>query len=117
MNKKTCPDNFTEAITQAVLALKKEDIETSRVKITGAMELDMDSPQPHNLLGILYEIAGNDDKARKHYRAAYALDPTYKPACRNLERLVAGVWTLKRDYDYGVETSTGGKIDLRRVAL
>lgn len=45
-----------------------------------------DMPEPHNLIGILYEYENNISSAQKHYRAALALDPTYQPAQNNLER-------------------------------
>ena len=41
-------------------------------------------PQPHNLLGIVFEKVGNHVDAMKQFRAASALDPTYAPARQNL---------------------------------
>ena len=43
------------------------------------------APQPHNLIGILLEKTGDHLAAMKHFRAAWALDPTYTPARQNLE--------------------------------
>ncbi|MDD4643360.1 MAG: hypothetical protein PHG99_07685 [Erysipelotrichaceae bacterium] len=43
-------------------------------------------PQPHNLLGLLFEKEGNHIMAMKHFRAAYALDPTYLPVRHNLDK-------------------------------
>lgn len=42
------------------------------------------APQPHNLLGIILEKTGDHPGAMKHFRAAWALDPTYLPASHNL---------------------------------
>lgn len=39
---------------------------------------------PHNLMGLLYEHEGLHLQAMRHFRAAYALDPTYLPASRNM---------------------------------
>lgn len=50
-----------------------------------AMQNFPDSPQPHNLLGILMEKRGQHATAMRHFRAAYALDPAYLPAKQNLE--------------------------------
>lgn len=95
-------DQFSIAIMDVIQKLKEKDIKSSCSKIANAMVLNMSAPEPHNLMGILCEITGDDDRARKHYRAAYALDPTYKPACRNLERLVMFEWgSQRRDYDFG----------------
>lgn len=43
------------------------------------------APYPHNLLGMLLEQQGNHTLAMKHFRASWALDPTYLPARHNLE--------------------------------
>ena len=43
------------------------------------------APEPHNLLGIVMEKEGDHAGAMKHFRAAYALDPTYLPARQNLD--------------------------------
>ena len=42
--------------------------------------------QPHNLMGIIAESRNDHVKAMKHFRAAWALDPTYRPARINMER-------------------------------
>ncbi len=42
------------------------------------------NPEPHNLLGIVLEHTGDHCSAMKHFRAAWALDPTYAPASQNL---------------------------------
>ena len=52
--------------------------------ICEAMENYPHAPQPHNLMGILMEKTGNHACAMKHFRAAWALDPTYTPASQNL---------------------------------
>lgn len=44
-----------------------------------------DTPQPHNILGILLEKTGHHSDAMHHFRAALALDGTYRPASQNLE--------------------------------
>ncbi|EXJ22663.1 hypothetical protein ADIAL_1917 [Alkalibacterium sp. AK22] len=42
--------------------------------------------EPHNLLGVLLEAKGMKAEAMKHYRAAIALEPGYRPARENLYR-------------------------------
>jgi Flp pilus assembly protein TadD len=78
---------FRRKLADATAALKARNFKQAHADITEAMGLDMEAPEPHNLLGLLYEMTGDFQSARKHYRAAYALDPTYKPSCRNLERI------------------------------
>lgn len=42
--------------------------------------------QPHNLMGIIAESRNDHVLAMKHFRAAWALDPTFLPARVNMER-------------------------------
>ncbi len=53
--------------------------------IRSAMGKHPHAPQPHNLIGILFEKRGDHLTAMKHFRAAWALDPTYMPAQQNLD--------------------------------
>lgn len=52
--------------------------------ISRAMEAHPHAPEPHNLLGIVLEKTGDHICAMKHFRAAWALDPQYRPASHNL---------------------------------
>lgn len=52
--------------------------------ICQAMQQYPHAPEPHNLLGIILEKTGDHLTAMKHFRAAWALDPTYLPANHNL---------------------------------
>ncbi|MGM9946581.1 hypothetical protein [Floccifex sp.] len=55
-------------------------------KLKEAMFQNPHSAIPHNLMGILMEKERNHVLAMKHFRAAYALDPTYIPARYNMEQ-------------------------------
>ena len=61
------------------------DFEDCLKEIRQAMADYPDAPQPHNLLGIVLEKQGNHTGAMRHFRAAWALDPTYLPAEENLK--------------------------------
>lgn len=54
-----------------------------------AMAAFPDAPEPHNLLGIVYELQGMRDPAARQYRAALALGDGYRPAQRNLMRVTS----------------------------
>lgn len=54
--------------------------------------------QPHNLLGIVLEHCGEHVMAMKHFRVACALDPTYKPALKNI--LTFGTSRAGGEYAY-----------------
>ncbi len=102
--KADLPDPFSEMVKEAAKTLSKGSLYEALPVIKEALILNTEAAEPHNLLGIFFELKGDDNNARKHYRAAYALDPTYKPACSNLERLVTFVWgRVSRKFDYGIE--------------
>ena len=52
-----------------------------------AMRLEDHSAEAHNLLGVLHEIRGDYDAARKSYGQARKLDRAYEPARQNQTRL------------------------------
>lgn len=62
-----------------------KDYEKCESMICSAMERYPHAPEPHNLIGILLEKRGDHLTAMKHFRAAWALDPTYVPARQNLD--------------------------------
>lgn len=62
-----------------------QDFEACVSLIAHAMEEHPSAPEPHNLLGIVLEREGRHAEAMRHFRAAYALDPSYRPARQNLE--------------------------------
>jgi len=64
-----------------------------------AIALDSSRPEAFNLLGVLFEITHNKYEAQKNYRAALALDPSYKPAKQNLNRSTN--WTHKGKIETG----------------
>ncbi len=106
------PEVYSAEVNKAADFLIKGCMNEALIHIKGALTLNTEAPEPHNLLGIYFEMKGDDGTARKHYRAAYALDPTYKPACRNLERLVDFVWEpVSRKYDFGIESKEPGETE------
>lgn len=64
--------------------VSNDNYEDCVAPICQAMERYPHAPQPHNLLGIVLEKMGDHVSAMKHFRAAWALDPTYLPATHNL---------------------------------
>lgn len=90
INRQTIDLSVTMSFENLIEYSKKCIIEKDFVKakeyLKKAIVENMDSPEPHNLLGVLAEFEGDTSTALKHYRAALDLDPTYKPANENLER-------------------------------
>lgn len=51
-----------------------------------AIGIEPDNPVAFNLLGVALELNGEVIPAKKMYRAASAVDPSYSPATENLDR-------------------------------
>ncbi|MDZ5724170.1 hypothetical protein [Acetobacterium sp. K1/6] len=95
---------FEEYMASAKRDLKTGDYFLAEEKIKKAMNENPHSPAVHNLYGILEELLKEENLAHKHYRAAIALDPAYKPAMRNLERISTfEERTRKGHIDFGDE--------------
>lgn len=74
-------EELCATVRERVLA---KDYDACIPAICEAMENHPHAPHPHNLLGIVMEKLGDHFSAMKHFRAAWALDPTYLPANHNL---------------------------------
>ncbi len=83
----TSNSQFNQCISSAIAELRCKNFTPAYEQIVEAMHIYPDAPQPHNLLGIWFELKGDGVMARRHYRAAYSLDPTFQPACKNIERI------------------------------
>lgn len=94
-------NEFNTYIKEATIELQNRKFDKSYKAILKALNLNPNAPEPQNLLGLWYERRGNNDLARKHYRAAYALDPTYKPASKNLERVCTFFLSKNIPLDFG----------------
>ena len=80
---------YKEKISRAIHAMRDKEYQLAQLLITDAMREDSAAPAAHNLLGVLAELGGETVLAGKHYRAANALDPSYRPASRNLRRITS----------------------------
>jgi len=56
-------------------------------------------PEPHNLIGELLQKKGDHISAMKHFRAAWALEPTYIPVRYNLHVFASFYTDGKCAYD------------------
>ena len=52
--------------------------------------------QPHNLMGIIMERENDHIRAMKHFRAAWALDPSFVPTRINMERYGSFSFSMPR---------------------
>ena len=79
--------SFEDFIEYAKICILKKDYEKAITNLIKSIAENMDSAEPHNLLGVLAESKNDILLAIKHYKAALDLEPTYKPAQKNLERI------------------------------
>lgn len=76
-----------ESLSQAVKDyIAQGNFEVAERNIASAMASDPHDAAPHNLMGILMEHENLHPLAMKHFRAAWALDPTFRPARFNMDK-------------------------------
>jgi DNA-binding NtrC family response regulator len=80
--------SYEERIELAKKCIGEREFDAAREHVRQAIACDATKPEAFNLLGALLEIANDRLEAQKTYRAALALDPTYKPADENLSRMI-----------------------------
>ena len=78
--------DYHGCIEQAKAAVEAYDFDSAASWAQAAVSLDTSRAEAYNLLGVLLERRGGRLEAQRYYRAALALDPTYKPAWNNLNR-------------------------------
>lgn len=74
-----------ELCNKVKIEIKKYEYGKAMSLIRDSMRDFPDSPIPHNLMGILMEKEEKHVKAMKHFRASYALDPTFIPTRINMD--------------------------------
>ncbi len=79
-------ESYEDYLTYAKNSITNQDLEKGYEYIQKAVSLDASKPEAFNLLGVILEYKNKPLEAQKQYRAALALDPSYKPAQQNLER-------------------------------
>lgn len=99
---------YEDHIELAKRSISQQEFEAAAARIRQAIATDATKPEAFNLLGVLMEMDGNRLEAQKNYRAALALDPTYKPAQENLSR-TAGLNDEKKASVGRKEPSDEGK--------
>ncbi|MCE5326150.1 MAG: response regulator [Planctomycetaceae bacterium] len=77
---------YEDHIELAKKNIGQREFEAAQEHVRQAITADATRPEAFNLLGVLLEISGKTLESQKNYRAALALDPTYRPADENLSR-------------------------------
>jgi len=100
--------DFATCLNLAKKMINDKKFDTAREYLEQAISRDPSTPEPFNLLGVILEMKNEHLEALKNYRAALALDPTYRPAKENLERATQFDYTLK-GMSLGEEEEDGGE--------
>ncbi len=85
-------------VNASVVHIKAHQFLAAKKHLMEILYLDDCTPIIHNLLGIIHEKQGQIGNAMRHYRCAYVLDGTYRPAIENLVRCSEG---RSKDVNYG----------------
>lgn len=93
--EETKVESFVDVLEFSKACILSKDYGKAEQFLKKAISLNVDSAEPHNLLGILAEIKRDISLAQIHYRAALALDPTHEAANKNLERTAQFHYTYK----------------------
>lgn len=80
-------ESYEDYIEYAKLNIIGRNFEKGENLLKIAIGKSINSPEAHNLLGVIAECKGKIGEAQKQYRAALALDSSYEPATSNLERI------------------------------
>ncbi len=88
-------NTFEDLIEFSKKCIIKREYKKAEKFLRKSIAKDVNAPEPHNLLGIIYESNSNFKDAGKHYRAALDLDPSYEPAEKNLQRLTEFKYSQK----------------------
>lgn len=81
---------YAHCLAEARRSIAENQLATAIAHIRKAVGLDPTRPEAFNLLGAAVHLGGQRYKAQDYFRAAIALDPTYRPAYENLERSASG---------------------------
>jgi CheY-like chemotaxis protein len=81
--------DYDTRLELAKRCISRRDFAAAREHARQAVALDPARPEALNLNGALLEIDGQREEAARSYRAALAVDPTYKPAKENVNRLAS----------------------------
>ncbi|ADL12885.1 response regulator [Acetohalobium arabaticum] len=93
-------DSYEDYVQYAKSCINDRKFEKAREYLQKAVSLDTSKPEAFNLLGVIFEMQDKLKEAQKEYRAALALDPSYKPARDNLDRTTQFEYQ-KRDINLG----------------
>lgn len=79
--------DFDYFLRCAKRAVNLRDFAAAKRNIVRALELNPNSPPALNLAGVMFEMCGDYDKAKRHYGQAIKFDKNFEPAQQNMRRI------------------------------
>jgi DNA-binding response OmpR family regulator len=101
--------DYASFIELAKKSIGQRHFDAAVEHVRKAISLDPTRPEAFNLLGVLMEVHRDYVEAQEQYRAALALDATYEPARKNLNRLTRKKWEEGVELGEKTETEKGKK--------
>lgn len=77
---------YQSTLRSAKKLARKRQFDNALTQAKKAIGVDPSNPEAFDFLGQIQETLGDFENARKSYRAAISLDPTYQSAKDNLDR-------------------------------
>jgi len=84
---KSEPLDFDYQLRYAKRAINLRDFASAKLKLVKALEMNPNSPQAFNLLGVMLEMREEYDQAKRYYGQAIKLDKHFEPAQQNMRRI------------------------------
>lgn len=81
------PDDFEGHVSAAKRLINLCEFSAAKSHILRALELNGKSPEAFNLAGVLAELTGDHDRAKKCYGQAIKINKRYEPAQQNMRRI------------------------------
>jgi DNA-binding NtrC family response regulator len=81
------PATFEELLGEAKRLINIREFSAAENRLAAALKLTGRSPDAHNLYGVLNEMRGDYDSAKKEYGAAIKLDDRHEAAQQNMRRV------------------------------
>lgn len=81
------PHDFDYYLRCAKRAINLRDFAAAKRDLIKALELNSDSPQAMNLVGVMLEMREEYEQARRYYGQAIKLDKHFEPAQQNMRRI------------------------------
>jgi tetratricopeptide (TPR) repeat protein len=78
---------YATSLERVQACAERGHLEAAIAHLRMTIALNPERPEAYDLLGMIHERYGELELARKCFQIALVLDPTFKPAARNLERI------------------------------